>query len=308
VNPVLVADVGATNTRLALTAGDGKLRAIHAVANESVSGLDGLLAEALAGAGKPRPEAAVLGIAGPIDSDRVVVINRGWSFSRRALARKLGLKQLVVVNDFEALTHSLPVLKPADLAPVGIPRKMPKDRLFVCGPGTGFGSSLLLTGGAKPQVLGSEAGHMRIGAVDPAEARVIGRFTRDTGPVIVEQILSGSGLARLHEFLSRQKVSSEDVVQGARAGDAAARATVEFFLRVFGRIAGDLTLAYNAKAVFLAGGVSQGLAPLIPNSPFRDAFEEHHPYRERMALIPIRVIVHDFPGLLGAAQMARHLT
>jgi glucokinase len=148
---------------------------------------------------------------------------------------------------------------------------------------------------------------MRLGAATADEARVIAHFLRESGPVIVEQILSGSGLARLHEFLSGDRKSPEAVASAARAGNAAALATAELFLRLYGRIAGDLCLAYNARAVFLAGGVTQGLAPVIPHSAFRAAFEEHPPYSERMALIPVNIVMRDEPGLLGAAQIGRRL-
>ena len=303
---VLVADIGATKTRLAFIRKDGKLRAVRSVMNDDVANLETLLADALAAA-RPRPQSAVLGIAGWIDGDHVLVTNRGWTFSRRALARKLGLKRLVAVNDFEALAHGLPALGMADLVAVGAPQETPKQRLLVCGPGSGFGSALLIKHGRGAQVLASEAGHMRLGAASADEARVIAHFLRDTGPVIVEHVLSGPGLARVHHVLSGERKRAEAIAAAACAGDATARATAEFFLRLFGRIAGDLALAYNAKAVFLAGGVTRGLAPLIPNSPFRAAFEDHAPYRDRMALIPIKAIVHEEPGLFGAAQLARRL-
>ena len=303
---VLIADIGATKTRLAVVGKDGKLRAVHSAMNDDVADLETLLADALAAA-RPRPQAAVLGIAGWIGGDRVLVTNRGWTFSRRALARMLGLKRLVTVNDFEALAQGLPALAMADLVAVGAPQETPKTRLLVCGPGSGFGSALLLRDGRGAKVLASEAGHMRLGAASADEARVVAHFLRDTGPVIVEHVLSGPGLVRVHQVLSAEHKSAEAIATAACAGEATARATTDFFLRLFGRIAGDLTLAYNAKAVFLAGGVTRGLAPLIPNSPFRAAFEEHAPYRDRMALIPIKAIVHETPGLLGAAQVARRL-
>ena len=303
---MLVADIGATKTRLALVGKEGKLRAVRSQMNDDVASLETLLADALAAA-RPRPQAAVLGVAGWIDGDRVLVTNRGWTFSRRALARMLGLKHLVAVNDFEALAHGLPALAREDLVAVGAPRETPKERLLACGPGSGFGSALLIRDGRGAKVLASEAGHMRLGAASADEARVIAHFLRDGGPVIVEHVLSGPGLVRVHQVLSGEHKSAEAIATAACAGEATARATVEFFLRLFGRIAGDLTLAYNAKAVFLAGGVTRGLAPLIPNSPFRVAFEEHAPYRDRMALIPIKAIVHETPGLLGAAQIARRL-
>ena len=303
---MLVADIGATKTRLALVRKDGKLRALRSVMNDDVADLETLLADALATA-RPRPQAAVLGIAGWIDGDHVLVTNRGWTFSRRALARKLGLKRLVAVNDFEALAYGLPALGKQDLTAVGAPQEMAKERLLVCGPGSGFGSALLIKDGRRAQVLASEAGHMRLGAASADEARVIAHLLRDAGPVIVEHVLSGPGLARVHHVLSGERKRAEAIAAAACAGEATARATTDFFLRLFGRIAGDLALAYNAKAVFLAGGVTRGLAPLIPNSAFRAAFEDHAPYRDRMALIPIRAIVREEPGLFGAAQIARRL-
>lgn len=303
---VLVADIGATKTRLAFIRKDGKLSAVRSVMNDDVANLETLLADALAAA-RPRPQSAVLGIAGWIDGDQVLVTNRGWTFSRRALARKLGLKRLVAVNDFEALAHGLPALGMADLIAVGAPQEISKERLLVCGPGSGFGSALLIKVGWGAKVLASEAGHMRLGAASADEARVIAHFLRDTGPVIVEHLLSGPGLTRVHHVLSGERKRAEAIAAAARAGDVTARATADFFLGLFGRIAGDLALAYNAKAVFLAGGVTRGLAPLIPNSPFRTAFEDHAPYRDRMALIPIKAIVHEEPGLFGAAQLARRL-
>ena len=303
---VLVADIGATKTRLAFIRNDGKLGAVRSVANDDVANLETFLADALVTA-RPLPQSAVLGIAGWIDGDQVLVTNRGWNFSRRALARKLGLKRLIAVNDFEALAHGLPALGMADLVAVGAPQETPQQRLLVCGPGGGFGSALLLKSGRGAKVLASEAGHMRLGATSADEARVIAHFLRDDGPVIIEHVLSGPGLARVHHVLSGERKRAEAIAAAARAGDVTARATTDLFLRLFGRIAGDLALAYNAKAVFLAGGVTRGLAPLIPNSPFRAAFEDHAPYRDRMALIPIKAIVHQEPGLFGAAQIARRL-
>jgi glucokinase len=305
--PVLIADIGATTSRLGLTKADGKPFAVRTVPNDRIADLPTLLSEALEAARRPRPQAAVLGVAGPVDGDRFLVTNRQWSFSTRELARRLELKRMIVLNDFAALAHALPALAPADLVPVGARLPIPRDRLFVCGPGTGFGSALLLAAGRRPQVLASEAGHMRLGAANAEEARVIGHLLRETGPVIVEQVLSGSGLARVHAVLTGQRIPSEAVASAARVGNPAARNTTDFFLRIYGRIAGDLALAYNAQAVFLAGGVTEGLAPLIANSPFRTAFEEHAPYEDRMALIPVNIIARELPGLLGAAQLARAL-
>ncbi len=305
-HPVLVADVGATTTRFAFARKDGSLDAVRSFANDEVEDLAIFLAGALDQAKPRRPMACVLAVAGPIDGDRVTLTNRSWSFSRRGLARKLKLKRLVVVNDFVAVAHALLALGPADLVSVGGGRGEARATMLACGPGTGFGVGVLLRTGRQMRAMASEAGHMRLGAATADEARIVAHLVREHGPAAVEDLLSGPGLVRLHRILSDEKSAPEAIVAAARAGKSKARATTDLFLRLFGRIAGDLALAFNARGgVYLAGGLGRALAPLVSSSPFRAAFEEHPPYENRLASIPTHVIVHPVPGLIGAAELAR---
>jgi glucokinase len=305
-HPVLVVDVGATTTRLALARKDGSLDGVRSFANDAAKDLATLLAGALDRAGPKRPVTCALAVAGPIDGDRVTLTNRAWSFSRRGLARTLKLKRLLVVNDFVAIAHALPALRSADLVSVGGGRGDARGTLLACGPGTGFGVGVLLRAGRRMHAMASEAGHMRLGAATADEARIVAHLVREQGPVAVEDVLSGPGLARLHRILADEKSGAETIVVAARAGNGKARATIDVFLRLFGRIAGDLALAFDARGgVYLAGGLGRALAPLVSSSPFRAAFEEHPPYESRLASIPTHIIVHPVPGLIGAAELAR---
>lgn len=306
--PILVADIGGTTTRLAFARSDGSLDALRMIANEEVEDLTSLLVRALDNIGGRRPHVAVLAVAAPVDGDRVTLTNRPWSFSRRGLARTLDLKHIYVVNDFTAVAHALPALQSADLVAVGGGRGDPSGTLLTCGPGTGFGVAALLRTGRKPRALTSEAGHMRLGATTADEARIVAHLMREHGPTVVEHVLSGPGLERLHRFLAGEKLKAEAIVAASRSGRRTARATTDTFLRWFGRIAGDLALAFDARGgVYLAGGLGRALAPLVPSSPFRAAFEEHPPYESRLAAIPAFVVVHPAPGLVGAAELGRSI-
>ena len=305
---ILVADVGATTTRLAIARKDGALEGVRAIANNKSENLPTMLAEMLDEAGRRRPFGAVLAVAGPVDGDQITLTNRSWSFSRRELARTLKLKPLVVVNDFTAVAHVLPKFGPADLVAVGGGRGEPRGNLLVCGPGSGFGVAALMRSGGKPRAISSEAGHMRLGAATADEARIVAHLVREYGPAVIEHVLSGPGLVRLHRFLAGEQSSTEAIIAAARVGNSLARETTDAFLRLFGRIAGDLALAFNALGgVYLAGGLGRALESLVPSSPFRAAFEEHPPYQGRLALIPIHVVVHSAPGLVGAAEIGRSL-
>jgi glucokinase len=78
------------------------------------------------------------------------------------------------------------------------------------------------------------------------------------------------------------------------------------FVRLLGRFAGDVALVFKAAGVYLAGGVGEGVAPLIDARDFRRAFEAHPPYERLLAAIPTYVITERTPGLIGCAVYASH--
>jgi glucokinase len=300
---ILVADVGGTKTRLALSRG-GALGAIKSLFNDSVPDLQELLERELAAAEGRRPLTAVLAVAAPIDGDRVALTNRAWRFSITKLKRALKLKRMIVVNDFAAVAHALPALKAKDLVRIGGGAGKKDGNLVACGPGTGFGVAALMRTVPEPFVLASEAGHMMLGPAAAGEAEIFARLSGPK-PLVVENLLSGPGLARLHRALAGQALSSDQVITSAKAGDGTALATVEVFLRLLGRVAGDIALAFDARGgLYIAGGVGRALASLFATSPFRQAFEDRPTYRERLAATPTYAIVHPSPELLGALTIA----
>lgn len=304
--PALVADIGATTSRFALVRSDGALDVVRAIANEEAEDLTAVMHAALNASGSVRPTICILAVAGPVEGDFVTLPGRKWTFSQRALRKELKLTRLAVVNDFVAAAHALPLLGSADVVSVGGGRSEPRGTMLVCGPGTGFGVATLQRQTGKPRAIPSEAGHMRLGAATADEARIIAHLVREAGIVTIEHVLSGPGLARLHRVLSGEEATAKQIIEAARLGKNAARETVHAFLRLFGRVAGDLALAFDARGgVFMAGGIGRVLAPFYASSPFRDAFEEHPPHQGRLAAIPTRAIVHSAPGLLGAATILR---
>lgn len=301
---VLIADIGGTSSRLALAGADGVPHGVRIHRNDDFAGFEQLLAHDLETRAGP-VDAAALAIAGPCDEDLVKLTNRDWSLSKSAMRERFGWKEFVVVNDFEALAHGVPALTGADLVAIGGGHAAEGAPMLVCGPGTGFGVAGLVRAGDELVVVKGEGGHCRLGATNAQEARLIAHLVRAVGPVVVEHALSGSGLARIHTVLTGDRLAPEDVIAAAIAGEETAVETCHVFLRLFGRIAGDLSLIFDARGgVFLAGGVAAGLAPLFVASPFRDAFEEHPPFGPRLMATPVHVITHPTPGLVGIAQVA----
>lgn len=317
--PLLLADIGGTTTRLARAGCDGVPVHVRIESNDRHASLEDLLRTCLDTDPEMRPRFAILAVACPVEGEDLRLSNRAWRFSPARLISALELDALEVVNDFVALAHGVPALGPTDLMPVGVWRAGGSPCLggpaLVCGPGTGLGAALIVpdappmseaTGGFS--VLPSEAGHMRFGAVTADEARLLAHLMRDLGAVTVEHVLSGPGLERIYKSLAGEHLSTHAIIAAASEGRHKARETCNLFLRVLGRVLGDLTLAFEARGgVYIAGGIGRALAPLMAQSPLRMAFEDHPSFAERLACVPMHVITHATPGLLGAGRMGQRL-
>jgi glucokinase len=303
---VLLADIGGTNSRFALAGSDGRPTRMLIIENDTVPNLEGAIARYLDESGA-RPSAAVLAVAAPLESEEVALTNRTWRFRPGELARRFGFAKLRLVNDFEAIAWALTRLTAEDAHPVGPVITARPGVRAVLGPGTGLGVAALVPVDGRWHVLASEGGHASFGPRAPEEVEVFAALIREHGYISAETILSGPGLPRLlHAVDPRSHAKTpEAVVASALAGDAAALATAQLFVRLLGRFAGGLALTFKAVGgVYIAGGVVSRLGALFDAQAFRAAFEAHPPYQALLASIPIWLMHRSEPGLLGCAVLA----
>jgi glucokinase len=306
---ILVADIGGTNSRVGFAEPGGRPQRILSVANDSVDGPEGVLARALEGVSAP-PPLAVLALAAPVAGEEIALTNRDWVLRPKQLAARFGIAKVHALNDFEALAYALPAFTDQDLQPVGEALAFPHGAKLVLGPGTGLGVAALIPSGDDWQAVASEAGHVSFGAAYPDEEAVFRRLAEKQMPVTAEHVLSGPGLSRLHlaMYPGLLGLKPEMILRQARAGDREARATAAMFVRLFGRFAGDMALAFRATGgVYIAGGVAAALGPLFDARLFRAAFERHPPYENLLKTVPSALITCPEPGLIGCAAVAERL-
>ena len=237
--------------------------------------------------------------AGPVDGDAVKLTNNEWIVDAPKISAMLDGVPVALVNDLEAVAAALPHLTSEDLTTIGAPAPVRPERrtMLAVNVGTGFGAASVICRDGRWYTCPSEAGHMTLGHVEGMAA-----LPAETS---VEDVLSGSGLARLHERLAggRGAASAADVF--AEAGrDAAAARTVELFTAILGRIAGDLALATCAwGGVYLCGSVATAWSAIADIEQFRAEFIRKGPMRARMLKVPTAVIRRDIAALYGLAMM-----
>jgi glucokinase len=80
-----------------------------------------------------------------------------------------------------------------------------------------------------------------------------------------------------------------------------AMAALERFCLLLGAFAGDVALMHRARAVVIAGGLGLRLREHLLLPAFGQRFVAKGRFVEMMNLIPVKLITHPQPGLLGAA-------
>jgi glucokinase len=311
--PLVVGDIGGTNARFALLADETSApSAVVSVATADHRDVESAIAATLLAKSATTPRAAIIDMAGPIVGDEVVLTNAKWTVRPRAIMRALGVHDVILLNDFEALALSLPALGPGDLAPLGDGAEPGPGAKVVLGPGTGLGVGALVQAGGLWAPVPGEGGHVEFGPAEPDEFAIWPHIRPEHNRIEAESLLSGPGLLRLY----RAVVASEGgapvfptpaaITDAALAGsDAAAVRTLSLYCRFLGRLAGDMALTFMARGgVYIGGGIPPRILPFLRQPEFRRAFEAKAPHDRVMRTIPTFVITRENPALLGLAAFA----
>lgn len=306
----LVADVGGTNTRIALTQAGGERPAIAQLQVIPTPG--GKLVQAfeayLRSAQQAGPlQACAVAAAGRVrrlpGRTWVSLTNARLTIDRNDLAEATGAGTSILVNDLAAVAAALPLLRSDELLPVGPIRTLgsPGVRVVV-GVGTGLGLAALTSDGT---LLESESGHSDLAAVSAEERQWLNRMA-PLGRLSVESLLSGTGLSRLYEAAGGAPgLSAAELVLRATADEPLARKTLMAFSRWLGRVVGNMVLIYGAWAgVYLTGGVLDGLGQHFDALAFREGMDDKTPFSADLGAVPVYRIVHPQPALLGLANLA----
>jgi len=313
--PWLVADIGGSNARFAWVDGPGKsvehVRKLPVAQYESLRAAAEAYLKELAGLGiQARPRRASLALATAIKSDRIELTNSHWTFSRSQLQADLGLDELRLLNDFEALALSLPGLRPDQVAAVPGPAlTTPRGTLAVIGPGTGLGVGGVIETSGGWIALPGEGGHMTLAPTNDYESELLAVARREFPHVSAERFLSGIGLPTLHASVATvagqapaQRLTAEQIVERALGGDEICARTMTQFSAFLGSFAGSVALALGARGgVYIGGGIVPRLGDRFFESPFRERFEAKGRFASYLAAVPCVLITDTLTALAGAA-------
>jgi glucokinase len=318
---VLAGDVGGTNARLALfDAVDGSLETVADAryASREHPGLAPIVRAFLDG--RPRPERATFGVAGPVRHGRVKATNLPWDVDAKDVAAAAGVATASLLNDLEANAWGLRAIPADDVVTLQTGAADAEGGQALIAAGTGLGEAGLFWDGRGRRPFASEGGHSTFAPRNELEIEMLQYLALEFGHVSWERVLSGPGLANIHSFLRRRVGAHEPpwLAEQMRAGDPSAAisraglegkdefcsAALDLFVDLYGAEAANLALKMLATGgVYVGGGIAPKILPRLQQR-FVAAFLDKGRMRPLLASMPVRVVTNDKAALLGAAWHA----
>ncbi len=304
----VVADIGGTNTRVALCRGTvvdtGSIRRFR---NADHAGIEPVLQAYLADTGA-QPQAVCVDMAGPVSNGVGRLTNLDWRVSADGLAAATGASTVAVLNDLQAQGMAVGSLGSDGLQTLlpGAAQASDAARLVV-NVGTGLNAQPVYRKGGNTIVHPSEAGHVSIPA-QTADELALRDWLSDQhagGQTPgLEDILSGRGLERVDAWVGAGAAprAAADILTALKAKEARATRAVTVFVTLCGRYTGDLALITQpVGGIYLVGGVIRHLGPHLTELGFENAFRDKGRFAGFMDRFAIHIVTDDYAALTGCA-------
>ncbi len=262
--------------------------------------------------------AAGFGVAGTVIEGRLHAINLPWVLDSAALAAKLSLhvQDIVLVNDLVATACGIDKLSADDFLALNEVVSQPNASKALIAAGTGLGEAMLFWDGTRYHASPSEGGAADFAPRTDRETHLLHFLKQRLPRVSCEEVFSGRGFRRVHEFLdpavrhpSFEEAAADtarEITQNAMAGSCpVCIETLDLWVDAFGSEAGNLALRVLAYGgVYLAGGIALKILSKLKEGSFARSFAAKAPLTSVLARIPIFVILNEDAPLLGAAYEA----
>ena len=321
---LLVADVGGTNTRIALCDFGGRQLAMRRFANQDFPSFHELLSRFLA---QQRPignlSGCCIAVAGPVTSHSARLTNHDWCFSSDEIATQIASAcksgfsgSVFLLNDLVALGHALPDLPENSLKTI---KHSEGDRCngqsLVAGIGTGFNVSIVSAHGNRTTVLEAELGHA---ALPFSVYRELDWYLRREAEqfVKIEDVFSGHGLLTLSDAMGLEEEDEASLIAASSEDGSLEMTTVMIMATALGRLSREMVFHYlPLEGIYFAGSVARGLLDSWAIEPFLDGLEPSPfllpwEYDERFEELiegtAMRLIKDDAAALTGAVGYLRN--
>lgn len=321
---ILAGDIGGTKCNMGLFQQEGlALCSVfqHRLAIRDYTGFEDLVGDFLQqaedeSASGQAIDAAGFAVAGAVVEGQRYSENLPWVLDASALARKLNLKNIQLLNDLIATALSLERLPAQDF--VTLNRGIPGHHATrgVIAAGTGLGEALLFWDGEEYRVAPAEGGQADFAPHTEREMQLLSHLRLQLPHVSCEEIVSGRGFRRIHEFLNpavrhasfespEGNAASEITQRGLAKSCPVCEETLDFWSETYGGATGNFVLHTMAVGgVYIAGGIAAKILSKLQDGRFFKAFCGAGKLAQVLVSVPIAVVMNEDAPMLGAAYQA----
>ena len=296
---LLLVDIGGTNIRYAYSnIGDSYFVSENKAELESLTNFDNLMSKLLA---ESNVKNIVFSVAGPKVNNSIKMTNRNFEIDAEAIKQRFNLESCHLLNDWESIGYSMKTFSENDFDNFkeGEPFN---DTFLVIGPGTGLGASVI----SGNNVIATEIGNTNLGL---SALKSLLNINSDEFNVL-EDIISGTGISRMFEIKTGNKVKSEEIFSLSLKGDNNAKEVIDIFTIAFARTLSDLSLTFSSGGgIILAGSLSRSFLSIankdLFNKHFLDGKSDIH--KEILNKIDIKVINKGYTCLYGSLNYVNNI-
>lgn len=302
---ILVGDIGGTHARIALFDHDRRQAALEVYPTQPDVRLEELI-QAFRADHPAEIDSAAFGVAGVVRGGRCIeATNLPWPVDAATIADVAGVERALLVNDVEACAYGIDALGADDLSTLNDGAADAVGNRILLAAGTGLGQAGLFWDGVRHHVFPTEGGYVDFAPRNAFEEGLRRDLAERHGTVSYERVCSGEGLTNIHRHAGGEELRPAEIVRRAHDGDEGCERTVRALVSIFGAAAGNAALSLQATGgVYLGGGITQRVLPWLQSGGFVDAFLDRGLVSSLLERIPVRVILDDRAGLMGAARLA----
>jgi glucokinase len=313
----ILADIGGTNTRVALA--DGATVRLDSIrrfpnADYQARGQDiaHVLKDYLAQTGTSVSGVCVAA-AGPVQDGVATMTNLDWVMDAAKLSGATGAQKVAILNDLQAQGQALGHIPAANLRRVIDGPAKPGAPMLVVGLGTGVNAAPVHPGPQGRVVPPSECGHVNMPVRTEEDFRLL-RFIEarlladgDAPHAGVEEVLAGRGLANLHAFAAHEAghpatLTSAEVLAALGLGDPVAAHAARLYVHILGQMLADLALIHLPYGgIYLIGGMSRAMTPSFATLGLAAQFREPRRVDLLEQDFSVTVVEDDYAALTGCA-------
>jgi len=320
---ILAGEIGATNTRLAAFETEGsrlQLVVEKIYASQSRAGLLEILTEFIRTEGIP-VDSACFGVAGPVRGGRCKISNLAWTLDAMELATQLKLSSVGLLNDLEAYAYGIDALGDSEFVTLNEGAEEAEGNRAVVSARTGLGVAGMYWDGRRHRPFACEGGHTDFAPRNDVETELLRYLKkRDGGRISYERIVSGPGIKNIYDFLRDSNTAEEpewlkkEIVEAPDPPAAISRLALEnnapiceqalsIFVSVYGAQTGNCALTFmTSGGIFIGGSIAAKILPKMKESTFMDAFLDKGRMAHLLKDMPVKIVLNDDAGILGAAR------